>query len=72
MPAAENLHRKRHMQCSKKTLLFDHLVGALLEKPGHIEAERLRGLEVDNELEFSRQLPTGRFAGLAPLRMRST
>ena len=27
------------MQCSKKTLLFDHLVGALLKKPRHVEPE---------------------------------
>src|SRR5262245_31229332 len=32
------------MQCSRPQL-FDHLVGALLEKRGHVEAERLGGLE---------------------------
>src|SRR6516225_3632216 len=44
---------------------LDHLVGALLQKPGHVEAERPCGLEVDNQLEFRglldrhiRRLPT--------------
>ena len=40
------------MQCSKKVLL-DHLVGELLELPWHLQAERLRGLEVDHKLELS-------------------
>ena len=34
--------------------LFDHLVGALLEEMGHIDAERLRSLDIDNELKFRR------------------
>jgi hypothetical protein len=28
--------------------LLDHLVGALLKKPRHVEAEGLRGLEIDH------------------------
>src|SRR5262245_18693634 len=32
--------------------LFDHLVGALLQNPGHIEAKCLGGLEVDHQLEL--------------------
>jgi hypothetical protein len=32
--------------------LFDHLVGTLLKLQGHVEAERLRGLEVDYHLEL--------------------
>src|SRR3984893_12500317 len=32
--------------------LFDYIIGALLEKQGHIEAERLGGLEVDHQLEL--------------------
>jgi hypothetical protein len=35
---------------------FDLLVGALLEKPGHVEPERFCGLEVETEFEFSRLL----------------
>src|SRR3954468_5433 len=33
---------------------FDHLVGALLEKPRHFEAKRLSSLEIDHQLEPSR------------------
>jgi hypothetical protein len=33
--------------------LLDNLIGALLERQGHIEAERLRSLEVDHKLELS-------------------
>src|SRR5262245_41360121 len=38
----------------KQTLLslFDHLVGATLHRPGHGNAERLRGPEVDDQLHF--------------------
>jgi hypothetical protein len=31
---------------------FDDLISALLEKPWHIEAERLGGLEIDYQFEF--------------------
>ena len=37
-------------------MLFDHLVGALLKEPRHVEAERLRGLEIDRQLELDRGL----------------
>jgi len=42
----------------KRTLdgLFNHLVGQLLQIQGHIEAERLRGLEVYHLLEFGGRL----------------
>ena len=33
---------------------LDHLVGELLQLQRHLEAERLGGLEVDDELEFAR------------------
>src|SRR5260370_15140062 len=39
-----------------KIPLFDHLVGALLEKPRHVQAERLGSLEVDDQLELNRGL----------------
>src|SRR5437763_4752480 len=35
---------------------FDHLVGALQEGPRHVEAERLRGLEIDDQLKLCRHL----------------
>ena len=34
-----------------QTLLFDHLVGAGKQRGRHVEAERLGGLQVDNEIE---------------------
>jgi hypothetical protein len=34
---------KRHMHCSKKARLFDHLVGAREQRWRHVEAERFRG-----------------------------
>ena len=36
--------------------LFDHLVGALLEMQRHVEAQRLGGLEIDDQLELCRRL----------------
>src|SRR5262245_64933854 len=35
---------------------FDHLVGALLENPRHVETECLNGFEVDHQLELDRSL----------------
>jgi hypothetical protein len=75
--ASEGLHRsatslsatRRHMQCSKQALLFDHLVGAAEERERDRQAERLGSLEVDIQFDF-RCLRTGRSAGVSPLRMR--
>jgi hypothetical protein len=36
--------------------LFDHLVGALLKQRGHVKAESLGGLKVDDQLELDRGL----------------
>ena len=33
--------------------LFDHLVGAGEQRGRHLDAERLRGLEIDHQLELS-------------------
>ena len=44
------------MQCSKTNNLLDHLVGAQQNGWRHRKAERLGGLEVDDHLEFCRQL----------------
>src|SRR6266581_3309321 len=35
---------------------FDHLVGAVEERGRHTETERLRGLEIDDQLELGRLL----------------
>src|SRR6266699_1538481 len=45
---------------------FDHLVGLLLEVQRYVEAERLRGLEIDEQLERSRLLDR-QFARLCAL-----
>ena len=49
-----------------KASSFDHLVGAGEERGARCKPERLRGLEVDNKLEF-RGLLDGEVAGLCPL-----
>ena len=36
--------------------LFDHLIGALLQKERHVQAEGLGGLDVDDKLELDRGL----------------
>ena len=48
--------RKRLMHRSKRCRSFDHLVGALLEKPRNVKAKRLGGLEIDHQLELRRLL----------------
>src|SRR5215475_3449740 len=62
------LQQRRCMGCND---LFDHLVGALLQKPRHLQPERLSGLEIDRQYEFGRQL-NGKLAAFSPRRMRST
>ena len=47
-------------------LLFDHLIGALQERLRDGEAERLGGLEIDDQLEFRRWLDR-QIAGLGAL-----
>src|SRR5262245_51872361 len=36
--------------------LFDHLVGALLKRCRHVEAECFRSLKIDHQLELDRSL----------------
>jgi hypothetical protein len=51
--------------------LVDYLVRARQDGLRHFEAERFRGLEVDDEF-ILRRLWAGMSEGLSPLRMRST
>jgi len=46
----------------QKASLFDHLVGERKQLVRNLEAERLRGLEVDDQLEFHRLLDWQRSA----------
>jgi hypothetical protein len=66
LPAAENLHIRRHRE-----RLFDYLVGAGEQRGWHLKTERLGGLEVDHELILV-GCWTGISAATLPLRMRST
>jgi hypothetical protein len=45
-------------KCQERTSarLFEHLVGASEQHRWHVEAQRLRGIEVDYQLEFGRLL----------------
>jgi hypothetical protein len=57
-------------KCQKQTLarLFDDLVRLRRQIRRHLDAERLGGLEVDDELKFA-GLHTGKSPGFSPLRI---
>ena len=46
----------RRMRRGKTASLFDHLVGAGEQHGRHLDAERLRGRQVDDEIELGRLL----------------
>jgi hypothetical protein len=53
---AEVWPRKRHMRRSKTRCLFDHLIGAQQEVLGQLEAEHLRGGEIEDQVKLGRLL----------------
>jgi hypothetical protein len=48
------LGHKRTHAAQQKGLLFDHFVGDLLKMDRYVEAQRLGGLEIDDQLELAR------------------
>ena len=56
--------KSRHYAVQQK--LFDHLVGAQQNRSGHIDTEHLRGLQIDDRLEFG-GLFDGNIAGFRAL-----
>jgi hypothetical protein len=50
--------------------LFDHLVGAGEQRRWHVETERLRGFQIDYQLELG-WLQDRQVAGFAPFRIQS-
>jgi hypothetical protein len=66
LPAAGALRARRERpgrSAAEKRDSFDHLVGAREHGRRHLEAERLRGLEIDGQFEF-RGLLHGQVGGL--------
>src|SRR6516164_9542503 len=52
--AADSIAAVWHSDAARgpSTPSFDHLVGALLQKPWHLQPERLRGLEIYDEVKL--------------------
>jgi hypothetical protein len=57
---------------SATSRLLDHLVGALLEEPRHVEAERPCGLEIDDQRSNFVGCSTGISAGFPPCKILTT
>lgn len=69
--AKSALCQKRTNALHRKALLFDYLVGDGEELIRHLQAERLRGLDVDDKLELCRLLNSRRLMlamGISPTR----
>ena len=56
-------------RCSKLSNLFNHLVGALLEKERYVQAKSFGSRKIDDELKFARLLDwqIGRFSAAQDL-----
>jgi hypothetical protein len=52
-PSSANTGRE---QVQQKIVLLNDLIGAAEHRRGHVEAERLGGLEINDKLVFGRQL----------------
>jgi hypothetical protein len=60
------IHRVAKCHQPHRRPLFDHLVGEQQHRLGNAQAERLRGLDVDRELELGRLL-NRQIAGISTL-----
>jgi hypothetical protein len=64
-PVSAKSGREQAQQRRAVARLFDHLVGAGEQRRRHLDAERLRGGQIDNQLELGRLLDR-KVGGLRP------
>ena len=71
MPASEKPTQEPTYATQQISSLFDHLVGAGKKRRRHVEAERLRHDQVNDEVELGRLLDR-KIGGFAPRKILST